>query len=160
MIFYIIRRLIAAIPTLLAVLTLVFLIVRVVPGDPAIAILGDRATPEGVAALDAKLGLDKPIWRQYVDFLGQSLSGDFGNSMVTGRPIVSDVGAVLPHTIDLTLASLLVGSIIGVPAGIWASLHRNRSPAVADRPVVSSVRLRHLHPVGLRAALAAVPGDR
>ena len=125
MIFYIARRLIAAIPTLLAVLTLVFLIVRVVPGDPAIAILGDRATPEGVAALQAKLGLDKPIWRQYVDFLGQSLSGDFGNSMVTGRPIVSDVGAVLPHTIDLTLASLLVGSIIGVPAGIWASLHRN-----------------------------------
>ena len=70
MIFYIIRRLLAAIPTLLAVLTLVFLIVRVVPGDPAIAILGDRATPEGIAALHAKLGLDKPIWRQYVDFLG------------------------------------------------------------------------------------------
>ena len=82
MIFYIIRRLIAAVPTLLAVLTLVFLIVRVVPGDPAIAILGDRATPEGIAALDAKLGLDKPIWRQYVDFIAQSLSGDFGHSMV------------------------------------------------------------------------------
>ena len=133
MIFYIIRRLIAAIPTLLAVLTLVFLIVRVVPGDPAIAILGDRATPEGVAALQAKLGLDKPIWRQYVDFLGQSLSGDFGNSMVTGRPIVSDVGAVLPHTIDLTLASLFVGSIIGVAAGRGAALHRNRPIDYAPR---------------------------
>jgi ABC-type dipeptide/oligopeptide/nickel transport system permease component len=126
MIFYIIRRLLAAIPTLLAVLTLVFLIVRVVPGDPAVAILGDRATPEGIAALHAKLGLDKPMWRQYVDFLAQSLSGDFGHSMVTGRPILTDVSAVLPHTIDLTLASLIVGSIIGVPAGIWAALHRNR----------------------------------
>ena len=125
-IFYIIRRLLAAIPTLLAVLTLVFLIVRVVPGDPAIAILGDRATPDGIAALHAKLGLDKPIWRQYVDFLAQSLSGDFGRSMVTGRPILSDVGAVLPHTLDLTLASLIVGSVIGVPVGIWAALHRNR----------------------------------
>jgi ABC-type dipeptide/oligopeptide/nickel transport system permease component len=125
-IFYIIRRLLAAIPTLLAVLTLVFLIVRVVPGDPAIAILGDRATPDGIAALHAKLGLDKPIWQQYVDFLGQSLSGDFGRSMVTGRPILTDVGAVLPHTIDLTLASLVVGTVIGIPVGIWAALHRNR----------------------------------
>jgi ABC-type dipeptide/oligopeptide/nickel transport system permease component len=125
-IFYVIRRLLAAIPTLLAVLTLVFLIVRVLPGDPAIAILGDRATPEGVAALHAKLGIDKPIWQQYVDFLGQSLSGNFGRSMVTGRPILSDVAAVLPHTIDLTVAALLVGSIIGIPVGIWAALHRNR----------------------------------
>ena len=125
MIFYIIRRLLAAIPTLLAVLTLVFVIVRIVPGDPAIAILGDRATPEGIAALHAKLGLDAPIWRQYIDFLAQSLSGDFGHSMVTGRPILSDVSAVLPHTIDLTLASLIVGSVIGVPVGIWAALHRN-----------------------------------
>ena len=83
MIFYIIRRLLAAIPTLLAVLTLVFLIVRVVPGDPAIAILGDRATPEGVAALHAKLGLDKSIWQQYVDFLSQSLAGNFGNLLGT-----------------------------------------------------------------------------
>ncbi len=126
MIAYIIRRLLAAVPTLLAVLTLVFLIVRVVPGDPAIAILGDRATPEGIAALHAKLGLDKPMWQQYVEFLARSLSGDFGRSMVTGRRILSDVGAVLPHTIDLTLASLLVGSAIGVPVGIWAALHRNR----------------------------------
>ena len=76
-IFYIIRRLLAAIPTLLAVLTLVFLIVRVVPGDPAIAILGDRATPDGIAALHAKLGLDKPLWRQYVDFLGAIAVGRF-----------------------------------------------------------------------------------
>ena len=126
MIFYIIRRLLAAIPTLLAVLTLVFLIVRVVLGDPAVALLGARATPEGVAALHAKLGLDKPIWQQYIDFLAQSLSGDFGRSMVTGRPILSDVSAVLPHTLDLTLASLIVGSVIGVPVGIWAALHRNR----------------------------------
>ena len=133
MTWYIIRRLIAAIPTLLAVLTLVFLIVRVVPGDPAVAILGDRATPEGIAALHAKLGLDMPIWRQYVDFLARSLSGDFGRSMVTGRPILSDVGAVLPHTIDLTLASLIVGSVIGVPVGIWAALHRNRPIDYAAR---------------------------
>lgn len=126
MIFYILRRVLAAIPTLLAVLTLVFVIVRIVPGDPAMVILGDQATPAGIAALHAKLGLDKPIWAQYFDFLAQSLSGDFGRSMVTGRPILTDVAAVLPHTIDLTVAALLVGSAIGIPTGIWAALHRNR----------------------------------
>ena len=67
---FVVQRLLAAIPTLLAVLTLVFVIVRIVPGDPAIAILGDQATPGAVAALHAKLGLDKPIWQQYVDFIG------------------------------------------------------------------------------------------
>jgi ABC-type dipeptide/oligopeptide/nickel transport system permease component len=125
-IFYILRRLLAAIPTLLAVLTLVFVLVRIVPGDPAVAILGDRATPQAVAALQARLGLDKPIWEQYVVFLGQSLRGDFGSSMVTNRPILADVGAVLPHTIDLTVAAMIIGIAIGVPAGVAAALHRNR----------------------------------
>jgi ABC-type dipeptide/oligopeptide/nickel transport system permease component len=125
MIVFVLRRLLAAIPTLLAVLTLVFVIVRIVPGDPAIVILGDQATPASIAALHEKLGLNKPILTQYVEFLAQSLSGDFGRSMVTGRSIVSDVAAVLPHTLDLTIASLIVGSVVGIPAGIWAALHRN-----------------------------------
>ena len=133
MIFYVIRRLLVAVPTLLAVLTLVFVIVRIVPGDPAIAILGDRATPAAVAALDARLGLDKPIWEQYVTFIGRSLSGDFGSSMITNRPILADVGAVLPHTIDLTVASMIIGTLIGVPAGVVAALHRNRGIDLAAR---------------------------
>jgi len=123
---FVIWRMVGAIPTLFAVLMLVFVIVRVIPGDPAAAILGDQATPVAVAALNAKLGLDKPMWQQFIDFMGQSLSGDFGHSMVTGRPILSDVLAVLPHTIDLTLASLVVGVVLGVPAGVYAALRRNR----------------------------------
>ena len=133
MIFYILRRLLVAVPTLLAVLTLVFVIVRIVPGDPAIAILGDRATPAAVAALDAKLGLDKPIWQQYVTFIGRALSGDFGSSMITNRPILADVGAVLPHTIDLTVAAMNIGTLLGVPAGVVAALHRNRGIDLAAR---------------------------
>ena len=133
MIFYILRRLLVAVPTLLAVLTLVFVIVRIVPGDPAIAILGDRATPAAVAALDAKLGLDKPIWQQYVTFIGRALSGDFGSSMITNRPILADVGAVLPHTIDLTVAAMIIGTLLGVPAGVVAALHRNRGIDLAAR---------------------------
>jgi ABC-type dipeptide/oligopeptide/nickel transport system permease component len=126
MIGYVVRRLLAAVPTLVAVLTLVFVIVRIVPGDPAIAMLGDQATPAAVAALDAKLGLDRPLWAQYVDFLSHSLRGDFGVSMFTGRPILSDVAAVLPHTVDLTVAAMLVGTLIGMPSGVWAALYRNR----------------------------------
>jgi peptide/nickel transport system permease protein/glutathione transport system permease protein len=132
-IFYVIRRLLAAIPTLWAVLTLVFVLVRIVPGDPAIAILGDRATPAAVAALQARLGLDKPIWEQYVAFMAQSARGDFGVSMVTNRPLLTDVGAVIPHTIDLTLSSMLIGVAIGVPAGVYAALHRNRPLDLAAR---------------------------
>ena len=126
MIGFVIWRMLGAVPTLFAVLMLVFVIVRVIPGDPATAILGDQATPAAVAALNAKLGLDKPMWQQFIDFMSQSLSGDFGRSMVTGRPILSDVTAVLPHTIDLTVASLIVGVVLGVPAGVYAALRRNR----------------------------------
>ena len=133
MILYVIRRLLAAIPTLLAVLTLVFVLVRIVPGDPAIAILGDRATPDAVAALQAKLGLNRPIWEQYAGFLGRSLQGDFGTSMVTNRPILADVSAVIPHTLDLTLAAMIIGIAIGLPAGVAAALHRNRAIDIAAR---------------------------
>ena len=126
MIWYIVKRLIAAVPTLLAVLTVVFLIVRVIPGDPAMTVLGDQATPAALEALRAKLGTDRPLYVQYWEFLAAALQGDLGRSLVSGRPIVAEVAAVLPHTIDLTLASLIVGAAIGIPLGIWAALHRNR----------------------------------
>jgi ABC-type dipeptide/oligopeptide/nickel transport system permease component len=133
MIWFVARRLLAAVPTLLAVLTVVFVIVRIVPGDPALVILGDQATAEAAAALRARLGLDRPIWTQYVTFVASALTGNFGNSLVTGRSILEEVGAVLPHTIDLTLASMLLGVVVGVPVGIWAALHRNRAIDVVAR---------------------------
>ncbi len=133
MISFVTRRLLASIPTLLAVLTLVFIIVRIVPGDPAMVILGDQATPEAAAALRARLGLDVPIWTQYFRFISAALTGDFGASMVTSRPILEEVAAVLPHTVDLTLAAMLVGVVVGVPVGIWAALHRNGVIDVAAR---------------------------
>ncbi len=126
MIVYVLRRVLAAVPTLLAVLTLVFVIVRIVPGDPAMAILGDQATPSAIAALHVRLGLDRPIWSQYLAFLGQALQGNFGRSMVTGRTVLGEVAAVLPYTLDLAVASVLVGTAIGVPAGVYAAVYRNR----------------------------------
>lgn len=133
MIGFVVWRLLAAAPTLIAVLTLVFVIVRIVPGDPALVILGDQATAEAIAALRARLGLDRPLHAQYLDFLFASLTGDFGVSLVTGRPIVSEVAAVLPHTLDLTGAAMVIGTVVGVPVGIWAALHRNRAIDVAAR---------------------------
>jgi len=125
MLHFIARRVLAAVPTLIAVLTLVFVIVRIVPGDPALVILGDQATPEAIAALRTRLGLDRSLWAQYFAFLADALRGDFGVSMVTGRSIMAEVGAVLPHTIDLTLAAMVFGVAVGVPVGIWAALNRN-----------------------------------
>ncbi|MBK1657016.1 ABC transporter permease [Paracraurococcus ruber] len=133
MLFFLARRLLAAVPTLLAVLTLVFVIVRIVPGDPALVILGDQATPDAAAALRAKLGTDRPLWDQYAGFMGRALTGDIGTSMVTGRPIAAEIAAVLPHTLDLTLAAMVFGILLGLPAGIWAALHRNRAIDVAAR---------------------------
>jgi ABC-type dipeptide/oligopeptide/nickel transport system permease component len=125
MIGYILRRLLSAVPTLLAVLTLVFIVVRIVPGDPATAILGDRATPDAVAALRVKLGLAEPLWRQYLYFLAHSLTGDLGVSMVTNRPVLTEVAGVLPFTIELTFCAMVVGLIVGMPAGVWAALYRH-----------------------------------
>ncbi|MGE0716083.1 MAG: ABC transporter permease [Alphaproteobacteria bacterium] len=125
MIGFIIKRLLVALPTLLAVLTIVFLFVRVVPGDPALVILGDSATQEALAALRTQLGLDKPIFVQYLEFMGMVLTGDLGRSMLTARPIVAEVADVLPYTIELTVASLAIGVVFGVPLGILSARRRN-----------------------------------
>ncbi len=125
MITYISRRMLLAIPTLLAVLTLVFIIVRVLPGDPAQASLGDYASAEAVEALRVRLGLDKPLPMQYVDFLGGIVRGDLGKSMKNGQPVADKIMFALPYTLELTFASVLVGVIMGVPLGILTALRRN-----------------------------------
>ena len=133
MIGFIARRLLAAVPTLFAVLTVVFVIVRIVPGDPAYAILGDRATPEAVAALHARLGLDQPMVAQYAAFLRRALTGDFGVSMANNEPILAQIGAAVPPTLELTFAAMVVGVVLGVPVGVWAALHRNRALDILAR---------------------------
>ena len=122
---FVAKRLLLAIPTLWAVLTLVFVLVRVVPGDPAIVILGDQASPAARAALRERLGLDRPLIVQYGEFMGQIVQGDLGRSLVTNRPITTDVWAVLPFTIELTLAALFIGVVVGVPLGVAAAQRRD-----------------------------------
>lgn len=130
---FIIKRLLLAIPTLLAMLTVVFILVRLVPGDPAAVMLGDQASAEALAALRTQMGLDQPMLAQYLHFLHEMLTGDFGTSMATGRTVLQEVALVLPWTIELTLASIVIGVIFGIPLGIWASLRRNAWPDYLGR---------------------------
>ena len=123
---FVVRRLAFACVTLFAVLTLVFVLVRIVPGDPAQLILGDQASREAIEALRNRLGLNMPIWEQYVVFLEGALRGDWGVSLVSGQPVIGEVLKVLPWTIQLTVVSLILGIAIGVPLGVYAAIHRNR----------------------------------
>ncbi len=122
---YITSRVVMAIPTLLAVLTLVFFVVRVIPGDPATAALGDYASKEAVEALREQMGLNDPLYVQYFHFLRDIARGHLGNSMITGKPISEMVKSVLPYTLELTLSAILVGTLLGVPIGIYTATHRN-----------------------------------
>jgi ABC-type dipeptide/oligopeptide/nickel transport system permease component len=124
MLIYIAKRLLVAVPTLLAVLTVVFFFVRIAPGDPAMIILGDQASQQALASMRHQLGLDQPIGTQYLEFLGQVLQGDLGASLVTRQRVWSEVEGVLPYTINLTLTSLAIGVAIGLPLGIVAARHR------------------------------------
>jgi peptide/nickel transport system permease protein len=125
---FLIRRLFDAVPTVLLVLTLVFVAMRILPGDPALAALGDNALPEQLAAFREQFGLNKPLWRQYVDFLAGVLTFDLGRSLLHNQPVVSLLAHALPFTVELTIVATFIGVAIGVPLGVLAATHRNRLP--------------------------------
>ncbi|WP_117196485.1 ABC transporter permease [Rhizobium terrae] len=133
MMHYAIRRLLLAIPTLIAMLTTVFILVRLVPGDAAAAMLGDRASDEALRALRAELGIDQPIAVQYLRFLADMLSGNFGRSSVSGRNVLEEVALVLPYTLELAFAAIVIGTLFGIPLGIVAACRRNQWPDYISR---------------------------
>ncbi|MGH2533258.1 MAG: ABC transporter permease [Thermomicrobiales bacterium] len=137
---HIIRRLLLAIPTLFAVLTVIFIIVRVAPGDPATAALGDYASAEAVEARREALGLNEPLWKQYLTFLGDLARGDLGRSLITQTPISGQITAVLPHTLELAFAAIIIGLVLGVPVGVITAVRRNTLTDYVGR-VVSLVGL-------------------
>lgn len=130
---YALRRILLSIPTLLAVLTIVFLLVRVVPGDPATAVLGDYASEESVQQLRKRMGIDEPIYIQYVQFLGDLAQGDLGNSLITGEPIINQIKFVLPYTIELAIAAMIIGLLLGLPTGVLTAVRRNTIVDYAGR---------------------------
>lgn len=132
---YIVRRLLSIIPTLLIVGSLVFFVMRLASGDPAVAILGASATAESLARLRAEMGLDRPLLVQYGEFIWNAVRGDFGSSLVTGRSVAEQVFAAFPDTVELVFWGMLIGTLIGVPTGIVAGVRPNSIFDYASRIV-------------------------
>jgi len=117
------RRLLLAIPVLLGVATLVFALLHLVPGDPVQAMLGDAASPQSVAELRGRLGLDRPLPLQYAAFVAGAARGDLGVSLRTNERVTAAIAARLPATVELALAAILVALIIAIPAGVVAAVN-------------------------------------
>lgn len=128
MLTYAARRLLVTIPTLLGVATVVFLLLRLLPGDPAIVIAGPTATPEEIHNIRVQLGLNLPGWQQYLGFMVRLAHGDFGISTRTGAPVVQEISTRVPYTATLALASLVLAIVLGVAAGVLAA-RRHNTPA-------------------------------
>jgi peptide/nickel transport system permease protein len=122
---YVIRRLILALVTLIGVSVTSFLLVNVVPGDPVRAILGPFATPELVARLTAKMGLDRPLPEQYIRYMSRVLQGDLGQSYRTQNSVLQDIAQRWPATLELVLLAFLLALVVGIALGVGAALKRN-----------------------------------
>jgi peptide/nickel transport system permease protein len=122
---YIIKRVLQIIPTVLMVTLVVFAMMRAIPGDPIVVLLGDAYDEELATRVRQSYGLDKPIMVQYVIWLGKLLQGDWGRSILSGRPILRDVLIRLPVTLELIVLSMGVALLIAIPAGIVAALRQN-----------------------------------
>lgn len=122
---YIARRLIFLIPVALLVSFATFMIIHLVPGDPARVLLGEEATPETVAALHAQLGLDKPLPQQFVIWLVAALHGDLGQSILLQQPVLQAIVQRLPVTIELGICALIYSLVLAIPLGIYSAMHRN-----------------------------------
>ena len=121
---YILKRLLSAVPVLLGLTVIVFLIMAMIPGDPATAILGAFATPENVAKLNKELGLDRSLVEQYVIWIGNLLQGDFGRSYTLNRPVIDEVLERFGATLILAGASMLLCSLFGLLAGIVSAVRQ------------------------------------
>ena len=117
---YLLRRLFTSLVVIAGVLTLTFVITRILPSDPAQLIAGQRARPEQVAAIRSQLGLDRPLPEQFVRYLGGLARGDLGRSFATKRSVREDLGIFLPATLELVLCGFALALVIGIPAGILA----------------------------------------
>jgi ABC-type dipeptide/oligopeptide/nickel transport system permease component len=121
---YFVRRVLLTVPVLLGVATLVFSLIHLVPGDPAQAMMGDGASPQDVAELRAKLGLDQPLLAQYVSFLRHAVTGDLGVSFRTGQPVTLMIVERIPATAELAVAAMLVAVMLAIPLGVVAAVWR------------------------------------
>ena len=125
---YVVRRLLSAIPVLLGLSVVVFAFVHLLPGDPVAALLGQHATPELTAQIRQRMGLDQPLYTQYLIYLGQLAQFDLGKSVINNRPVIEELARRFPATIELSAASLLFAIGLGIPLGRLAASYAQRWP--------------------------------
>jgi len=125
MLTFVVRRLLLAVPVLLGVVFIVMLTVDLLPGDPASLMLGEHATKDAVAALREHLGLDKPFLVRYLDYVGRLLRGDLGRSIQQNRPVAAELADAWPPTLTLTVAALLLATVVGIAAGVASAVWPN-----------------------------------
>jgi peptide/nickel transport system permease protein len=147
---FVLRRLALMVPVLVGLSILLFAWVRALPGDPARALLGQRATPEGIARVNEVYGFDEPLLTQYVSYVKALLSGDFGRSIRTGQPVTESFMEKFPGTVELGLTALLIAVVVGVPLGYYAARHQGR---LLDTTIVSGSLLGVVTPVFFLAIL-------
>jgi peptide/nickel transport system permease protein len=123
---YIIRRILISIPVLWGVLTLVFISIHLIPGDPAEVMLFGRGHPADIAALRHQLGLDRPLLVQYWDFLTHAVRLDFGTSIISHQPVMQEIWNRFPYTAELAVCAMLLATIFGVATGVFAATHNRR----------------------------------
>ena len=121
---YTARRLLLMCITVIGMVTVVFFLLRAIPGDPASYMLGDYATEELVAALKAELGLDRPVWEQYFSFVRRALTGDMGTSVVTGQPAFDEVIQSIPWSAALSISGIVIAVLVGVPMGVMSAVRQ------------------------------------
>src|SRR3990172_9415213 len=134
---YLVQRLLATLPTVLGVVTLAFLLIHIAPGDPAELLLGDYTdvTPQVLADLRARLGLDRPLPVQYLTYVASVLRGDLGKSFRTNQPVMSEIVTQAPFTVVLAAAGVLLAILVGVPSGIITAVRRNSAVDYATTTV-------------------------
>ena len=134
---FVVRRLLQLIPILFGLSILLFAWLRFLPGGPASALLGERATPERVAAINRAYGLDQPLWVQYWRYLQRVIRFDFGDSITDGRPVTQVLLDQFPGTVELTIAALLFATVVGIPLGYFAA--RRQGSALDGASVIGSL---------------------
>ncbi|SFY32554.1 dipeptide transport system permease protein [Paracoccus pantotrophus] len=122
---FILKKLLYLVPTMIGITLVAFGFIRLLPGDPVLLMAGERGvSPERYAQIAAQLGYDKPVWQQYLHYLGNLLQGDLGNSLVTKKPVLTEFLALFPATVELALVAIVIATVIGVPVGVIAAIKR------------------------------------
>lgn len=139
---YAIRRLLTTIPIILLITVIAFLVMNLLPGDPALVLLGQEATPESLAVLRERMGLNRPLHIQYLSWLGGLFQFDLGRSLIDNAPVSRAIAHALPVTLQITVMALVIALLIGVPAGILSATRRGGAwDAVASFTALSGISL-------------------